>query len=107
MSLPSLPVKGESPIVAGKPLLEYTIARARASKYLKKIIVSTDNPKTGGAGAQPRGGGPFSARRVIFWSAVDLEQVLQYTLSQLEKNDIWPDVVVSLEITFPFPVIRI
>lgn len=97
-----IPVKGESPIVAGKPLLEYTIARARASKYLKKIIVSTDNPKTAelarGLGAEV----PFLRDASFSGARVDLEQVLQYSLSQLEKNDIWPDVVVSLEITFPF-----
>lgn len=97
-----IPVKGESPIVAGRPLLEYTIARAKASRYLKKIIVSTDNTKTAELAISLGAEVPFLRDASFSAARVDLERVLQYTLQELEKRDIWPDIVVSLEITFPF-----
>ncbi|MBL8014394.1 MAG: hypothetical protein JNN05_11160, partial [Candidatus Omnitrophica bacterium] len=97
-----IPVKGESPIVAGRPLLEYTIARAKASRYLKKIIVSTDNSKTAELAVSLGAEVPFLRDASFSGPRVDLEKVLQYTLQELEKRDIWPDIVVSLEITFPF-----
>ena len=97
-----IPVKGESPVVAGRPLLEYTILRAKASRYLKKIIVSTDNEKTAQLARSLGAEVPFLRDASFSGARVDLEQVLQYSLQELEKRDIWPDIVVSLEITFPF-----
>lgn len=97
-----IPVKGESPVVAGRPLLEYTIARAKASRYLKKIIVSTDNKKTAELARSLGAEVPFLRDASFSGARVDLEQVLQYSLGELEKRDIWPDIIVSLEITFPF-----
>ena len=97
-----IPVKGESPVVAGRPLLEYTILRAKASRYLKKIIVSTDNQKTADLARRLGAEVPFMRDASFSGARVDLEQVLQYSLQELEKRDIWPDIVVSLEITFPF-----
>lgn len=97
-----VPVKGESPVVAGRSLLEYTLMRAKASKYLKKIIVATDNPKTAELARSLGADVPFLRDASFSGARVDLEQVLQYTLVELEKRDIWPDIFVSLEITFPF-----
>jgi|CXWL01.1.fsa_nt_gi glycosyltransferase involved in cell wall biosynthesis len=97
-----IPVKGESPVVASRPLLEYTIARAKASRYLKKIIVSTDNKKTAELARSLGAEVPFLRDASFSGARVDLEQVLQYSLGELEKRDIWPDIIVSLEITFPF-----
>lgn len=97
-----IPVKGESPVVAGRPLLEYTIARAKASRYLKKIVVSTDNEKTAELARSLGAEVPFLRDASFSGARIDLEQVLQYSLQELEKRDIWPDIVVSLEITFPF-----
>jgi glycosyltransferase involved in cell wall biosynthesis len=97
-----IPVKGESPVVAGRSLLEYTIVRAKSSRYLKKIIVSTDNQKTAELARSLGAEVPFLRDTSFSGARVDLEQVLQYSLQELEKRDIWPDIVVSLEITFPF-----
>lgn len=97
-----IPVKGESPVVGGRPLLEYTIARAKASRYLKRIFVSTDDEQTAELARSLGAEVPFM-RDVSFSGArVSLEQVLQYSLGELENRDIWPDILVSLEITFPF-----
>lgn len=97
-----IPVKGESPIVGGRPLLEFTIARAKASRYLKKVIVSTDNPKTAEVARSLGAEVPFLRDGSLSGARINLEQVLQYSLAELEKRDIWPDILVSLEITFPF-----
>jgi CMP-N-acetylneuraminic acid synthetase len=82
--------------------LEYTIARAKSSRYLKKIIVTTDNEKTAALARSLGAQVPFLRDASFSGARVDLEQVLQYTLKELEKRDIWPDIIVSLEITFPF-----
>jgi rhamnosyltransferase len=97
-----IPVKGESPVVAGRPLLEYTIARAKASHYVKKVIVSTDNDKTAKLARELGAEVPFLRDASLSGARVDLEQVQQHSLKELEKRDIWPDIVVSMEITFPF-----
>jgi rhamnosyltransferase len=97
-----IPVKGESPAIAGRPLLEYTIARAKASRFVKRVIVSTDNEKTAKLAQELGAEAPFLRDASLSGARVDLEQVQQHTLKELEKRDIWPDIVVSMEITFPF-----
>ncbi len=97
-----IPVKGEAPIVAGRSLLEYTIARAKASRYVKKVVVATDNEKTAQLARELGAETPFMRDASLSGARVDLEQVQQHSLKELEKRDIWPDIVVSMEITFPF-----
>ena len=41
-----IPIKGESFFVNNKTLVEHTVNSIKKSKYVKEIIVSTDNPNT-------------------------------------------------------------
>lgn len=97
-----IPVRGEILMLNGKPLIEYTIENARASKYVKEVIVSTDSSdymaiaKKGGAKV------PFLRDPALSAEHVDLEKVYQYSVEEMEKNGIIADIIVTMEITFPF-----
>lgn len=97
-----IPVKGEVRYLAGKPLLAYTIQRVLESKYIKRTIVSTDNPELAriakGLGVEA----PFIRDTSLSEEYVDLDRVLQYSLNQIEELKIFPDLIVPFEITFPF-----
>lgn len=97
-----IPVRGPVQYLNDKPLLSYTVERALESKYIKKVVVSTDNAELArlaeGCGAQA----PFLRDPLLSKEYVDLAEVLRYSLSKLEELKIFPDLIVSLEITFPF-----
>lgn len=97
-----IPIRGEIKYVGDKPLLYYTIERARESKFIKRIIVSTDNVKTAeiakGLGAEV----PFIRDAAFSDPRVNMAQVLQHSLEKAEALKIFPDIIVSLESTFPF-----
>lgn len=97
-----IPVKGEMLYLNDKPLIEYTITRAKESKYIKKIIVSTDNEKIAQISEKLGAEVPFLRDPIYSQDYVDLEKVLKYSLEEIEKRGYLADIVVSLEITYPF-----
>jgi len=97
-----VPVKGKPQVVGRKSLLEHTIHTARESKYLKDIFVSTDCDQTAREARSLGAKVPFLRDAQYSQPHVDLEKVIQYSLLELEKRGVWPDIVVLLEITFPF-----
>jgi len=97
-----IPVKGEALNFHGKSLLSYTIEQVKKSKYIKKIIISTDNEKTANLARACGAEVPFIRGEELSKDYVDLKQVYQYTLEEIEKKDNFPDLVVTLEVTFPF-----
>lgn len=97
-----VPVKGKMQYLAGKPLVEYTIKRAKESKYIKKIIVSTDNPELARCAEKLGAEVPFLRDPSLSEDHIDLDQVLRYSLNKMEDLKIFPDLIATLEITFPF-----
>ncbi|MCQ9207377.1 MAG: glycosyltransferase family 2 protein [Omnitrophica bacterium] len=97
-----IPIKGEVKRLAGKPLLAYTIQRAMESRYVKKVIVSTDNPEFARIAKSLGAEAPFLRESTFSGECIDLNQVFQYSLDKIEKLGIFPDLIVSLESTFPF-----
>lgn len=97
-----IPVKGRLQYLNEVPLLKYTIDRAKQSKYIKKIIVSTDDPQTAKVAKKLGAEVPFLREQKYSQEYVDLEKVLQYTLNRLEEIKIFADLIVSLEVTYPF-----
>ncbi|MFA5088095.1 MAG: glycosyltransferase family 2 protein [Candidatus Omnitrophota bacterium] len=97
-----IPVKGKVPRLGGKPVLEYTVQAARDSKYIKDIIVSTDDEATAKLANTLGAKTPFLREAAYSKDHVDLEKVYQYSIGQIEKQSIYPDIVVLLEMTFPF-----
>lgn len=97
-----IPLRGPLQYLNGKPLLAYTMERARESKGIKKIIVATDDPKTAEVAKELGAEVPFLRDPALSKDFVDLLQVFQYSLEQLEARKIFPDLLVTLEVTFPF-----
>jgi CMP-N-acetylneuraminic acid synthetase len=97
-----VPVRGQIRYLNDKPLLAYTIERARESKYIKKIIISTDDVKTAGLAKGLGAEAPFIRDRSFSAENVNMAQVLQHSLHKVEELGIFPDLVVSMEATFPF-----
>lgn len=97
-----IPVRGDIQYVNGKALLGYTIQRAVESKYIKRTIVSTDNPSLARLAEELGAEAPFIRSPTLSEDYVDIVSVLQYSLERLETLKIFPDLIVSLEITFPF-----
>ena len=97
-----IPVKGEARYVGDAPLLGYTIKRAKESKYINNVIVSTDNEETGKLARRLGANVPFIRDLSLSKENIDLAQVLQYTMKKLEESRILPDIVMLLEVTFPF-----
>jgi len=83
-------------------LLAETICSAEQCKYIDRIIVSTDDP---GIANQSRCYGaeaPFLRPSELALPDVRADQVLQHALVELETQGYFPDLVVPLEITYPF-----
>jgi glycosyltransferase involved in cell wall biosynthesis len=97
-----IPVKGEIQYLAGKPLLAYTIQRALESRYVKKCVVSTDNPALANMAKNFGAEVPFIRDASFSKGHIDLDQALQHSLNKIEEFKIFPDLIIPLEITFPF-----
>lgn len=97
-----MPVRGAVQYIGEKPLISYTIERALESKYINKIIVSTDNAETAALARKLGAEAPFLRAPSLSEAHVDLVKVFQYSLKKIEELKIFPDLIVCLEITFPF-----
>ncbi|GEM_PF-212042 len=97
-----IPVKGQTGSLGDKSLLAYTIESARESQWIKKIIVSTDSPETADLARKLGAETPFMREAALSEEYVSVEEVLRYSLEKMESVSILPDVVVTLEPTFPF-----
>lgn len=97
-----IPVRGDIQYINGKPLLGYTIERALESRYIKRTIVSTDNTEIAKLAEELGAEAPFLRSPTLSEDYVDIGSVLQYSLEQIEQLKIFPDLIVSLEVTFPF-----
>lgn len=97
-----IPVKGEPPLINDKSLLEITIEQAKECPYIDQIIVSTDSAKTAAIARKCGADVPFMRGSNLSLDHVDLEHVYQYSILELEKRGMFSDIVVTLEITYPF-----
>lgn len=97
-----IPVRGEVLFLNGEPLIEYTIKTAKESKFIQNVVVSTDSEKYAEIARQCGALTPFLRDQSLSVEQVDLEHVYQYSMEKLEENGVMADIVVTLEITFPF-----
>ena len=97
-----IPVRGSLQYLNNKPLIAYTIQRALESKHIKKVIVSTDDMETAEIAKKLGAEVPFIRDPSYSKEYVDILKVLQYSLEKVEVSKIYPDLIVSLEPTFPF-----
>ena len=97
-----VPVRGPVKRLKNKPLLYYTVKRALEARYIKRVIVSTDDARLADIALKLGAQVPFIRDRALSGENVDLGRVLQYSLARAEEKRIFPDVCLSLEVTFPF-----
>ncbi len=97
-----IPVRGPIQYLHGKPLLAYTIERALECAAIKRTIVSTDSPELANLARELGAEAPFLRDKALSEEHVDILQVLRYSLEQIEALNMIPDLIVSMEVTFPF-----
>ncbi|MBD1134934.1 glycosyltransferase family 2 protein [Pelagibacterales bacterium SAG-MED47] len=97
-----IPSKGKPKKFKKDNLLLYTLNAAKKSKYIKKIIVSTDNYETKKLSINEGAECPFIRPKKLSSEKINLEEVQKFSLKELEKKKIIPDLIIHLEETFPF-----
>jgi len=97
-----VPMRGKAAYLGKVPLVSYTLDRLKESLFIKKIIVSTDNAETAALARKLGAETPFMRDPSFSAPEVNLAQVLRHSLEKAESLKIYPDLVVSLETTFPF-----
>jgi YrbI family 3-deoxy-D-manno-octulosonate 8-phosphate phosphatase len=87
--------------IAGKPLLAYTIEHARATPFIDRVIVSTDDEEIGEV-AERYGAEVIWRPAEISGDRASSEAALLHVLDELEAREGYrPDLVVMLQATSP------
>lgn len=97
-----IPVRGESPVVEGKPLLHHTLAAAKTSRFIDEVLVLTDNENVAEYSRQQGASIPFLRPPDYSGDDVDLNTVYAYCLKRLEADGWFADLLVCMEVTYPF-----
>ena len=87
----------------GKPLIEYTIKSATRSKYVNRVIVSTDDKKIAKIAKSCGAEIPFIRPKHLATSSAKTVDVIKHALNMLRKKIQYePDIVTLLNPTVPF-----
>ena len=97
-----IPIKGKSADVKDKKLIDFTIDTVKKAKLIKKIILSTDNKELSRYVELKEVDKIIFRPKELSESHVNLEEVQKFTLTEMEKDDYFPDLIVHLEETYPF-----
>ena len=94
-------------IIAGKPLLAWSIQQALQSKYKMRIIVSTDSEEYACIAREFGAEVPFLRPAKISQDlSIDLE-LIEHCLLELKKEKYEPDFIVQLRPTYPTRKVKI
>ena len=97
-----IPIKGEVHYLGKRPLLQYTVERCKQSRFVDQVVVSTDNPELASIAKDLGADAPFIRPKELSADYIDLERILKFSLEEMEKKNIIPDILVVLEPTYPF-----
>ena len=102
----SIPHKNIRPC-AGKPMIAYSIEHARQSKYINRVILSTDSPDYAKIGREHGAETPFlRPQEYAQDQSLDID-VFYHCLNYLQENeDYHADIVVHLRPTYPIRDIK-
>src|ERR1043166_1606052 len=90
-------------LLAGRPLLGYSIAAAKDSRYVKRIIVSTDSDAIADVAKKEGAETPFKRPAEISQGHSTELQAMEHALGWLRDHEKYePDLVVLLRPTSPF-----
>jgi CMP-N-acetylneuraminic acid synthetase len=97
-----VPGKNIKPLL-GKPLVSYTIDNAKESKYIDRLVLSTDDPRIAEIGKQYGCEVPFIRPKELALDDTKDYPVFTHALEWLRENENWkPDLIVHLKPTYPF-----
>src|SRR3989339_1299416 len=74
-------------LLAGKPLISYIISAALQSKYLRRVIVSTDHPEIKKISLQYGAEVPYERPKRISGSNATSIVVIQHVIRSIEKEE--------------------
>lgn len=87
-------------LLAGKPLIGYTIEAAKRCKLIDRVIVSTDDDEIAGIAKKYGAEVPFKRPIALAQDLTPTEPVLKHAVEWLEKNEAYkPDIIVFLQTT--------
>jgi len=90
-------------LLGGKPLLAHTVEKAKAAKYIDRLILSTDDKEIADVGRKYGAEVPFTRPAELAEDSTTDYPVFVHAVEWLEKNENWkPDFVVHLRPTHPF-----
>jgi CMP-N-acetylneuraminic acid synthetase len=88
-------------VVAGKPLIAYTIDAARASRRLSRVVLSTDDPAIADAGRAFGAEVPFMRPAELASDDAAILPVLRHAAQEMAARGFEADAVVLLQPTSP------
>ena len=95
-----LPRKNILPLL-GKPLIAWTIEQAHASKYLDKVIISTDDDEIAEISKQYGAQVPFMRPQELASDTAKSDDVMSHAIEWLESKGMFYDLIVKLQPTSP------
>lgn len=98
-----IPVRGGANRVdSNLALIEKTVQIAKASKYIDRIVLASDDAQLSKDALALGVEAPFVRPAHLSQPGVRADEVLRYSLEQLEISGYLPDLIVPLEVTYPF-----
>ncbi len=98
-----IPVRAGAGGVDGNlALIEKSVQAAKQSKYIDHIILASDDAELSRQAESLGVDAPFVRPAALSRPGVRVDEVLRYSLQQLEGNGYSPDLIVPLEVTYPF-----
>jgi rhamnosyltransferase len=97
-----IPIKGDIQYFGGRPLLEYTLIRAKESRFIKRVVVTSDNEEV--LSLAENLGADICIKRPpeLSQDIIEIQDVLNYCLNEIGKTNVIPDVVIYLSVMYPF-----
>ena len=96
-----VPIRGESRIVGGRPLLEETVGAALKAETIDEVVVVPNVESTAELARSLGASVPFLSTPELARSFVGIWDVVRYAVSELRRIEQAPDVVVLLSETYP------
>lgn len=87
-------------LLAGKPLIAYTIEAAQKSKYIDKIIISTEDTSIAEVAAS-LGAEIIIRPEELATDTAKTAPVIEHAIDEMEKHGYIPDIIVLLQATCP------
>lgn len=92
----------EGGIDENEELVLKTINAALEAKHINRVIISTGSEKIARNAKKWGVSAPFLRPKELSSEQARVDEVLTFSLSQLESDGYFPDLVVPLELTYPF-----